>query len=88
MARIRSARHGEMLRVTVRGQLTTVDMRRLEHACAPALISHPPKLELDLRRVTHADATASAVLERMSQRGARIRGTTSFSFTAETRQNR
>jgi hypothetical protein len=49
-------------------------MGRLEHACAPALVSHPPNLELDLRRVTNADATAGAVIERISQRGARITG--------------
>jgi hypothetical protein len=72
MAQIRSARHGDVLRVTVSGRLGTVDMGRLEHACAPALVSHPVKLELDLRRVTHADATAIAVLKRISQRGARI----------------
>jgi hypothetical protein len=72
MAQIRSVRHGDILRVTVFGRLSMLDMGRLEHACAPALISHPAKLELDLRRVTHADATATAVLERISQRGARV----------------
>jgi hypothetical protein len=72
MAQIRATRQGEILRVIVSGRLRTVDMRRLEHACAPALTSHPAELELDLRRVTHADATATAVLERLAQRGARI----------------
>ena len=72
MAQIRAARRGEILRVTVSGRVTTTDMGRLEHACAPALTSHPAKLEIDLRRVTQADATATAVLERMSQIGARI----------------
>jgi hypothetical protein len=47
-------------------------MGRLEHACAPALISHRANLELDLRNVTYADPTAHAVLERISQRAARI----------------
>jgi ABC-type transporter Mla MlaB component len=72
MAQIRSARRGDMLRVTVSGRLSTRDMGRLEHACAPALTSRLARLELDLRRVTHADATATAVLERISERGARI----------------
>jgi anti-anti-sigma regulatory factor len=72
MARIRSALHGEVLRVKVSGRLRITDMGRLEHACAPALISHAANLELDLRRVTYIDATATAVLERISQRGARI----------------
>jgi hypothetical protein len=72
MAKIRSARRGTVLRVVVSGRLRTVDMGRLEHACAPALTSHPVELELDLRRVTHVDATAMAFLERLSQRGARI----------------
>jgi hypothetical protein len=72
MARIRSDRHGDVLRVSVSGHLRTVDMGRLEHACAPELISNPVKLELDLRRVTRADATATAVIERICRRGARI----------------
>jgi hypothetical protein len=72
MAGIRSARHGEVLRVKVSGRLSVGDMRRLEHACAPALTSNTANLELDLRRVTHIDTTATAFLERMSQRGARV----------------
>jgi hypothetical protein len=47
-------------------------MGRLEHACAPALTSHPANLELDLRRVTHIDGTATAVLERICQRGVHV----------------
>jgi hypothetical protein len=58
--------------VSVKGQLSIADMGRLEQACAPALTSYPMKLELDLRRVTHADATATAVVERIAQRGARV----------------
>ena len=72
MARIRSAQQGDLLRVTISGRLSTDDMGRLEHACAPALTSVQPNLELDLRGVTHADATAAAVLERMGRRGIRI----------------
>jgi hypothetical protein len=58
--------------VSVKGQLSIADMGRLEQACAPALTTHPVNLELDLRRVTHADATATAVVERIAQRGARV----------------
>jgi hypothetical protein len=72
MARIRSARHGDVLQVTVSGRLSVGDMGRLEHACASALTSQAADLDLDLRRVTHIDASASALLERISQRGARI----------------
>ncbi len=72
MARIRSARHGDLLRVKISGRLSIGDIGRLEHACAPALTSHEANLELDLRRVTDIDATATAVLERISQRGARV----------------
>jgi hypothetical protein len=72
MAQIRSVRSGDTLRVIVCGKLSRVDMGRLEHACGPALTSDQANLELDLRRVTHTDTTANAVLERFSQRGARI----------------
>jgi anti-anti-sigma regulatory factor len=72
MARIHAARLGDALRVTITGRLSLDDMRRLEHACAPALTSDRPNLLLDLRGVTHADATATAVLERIGRRGARM----------------
>jgi hypothetical protein len=72
MARIRAGRHGDMLRVTISGRLSLDDMGRLEHACAPALTSDQPNLELDLRRVTHTDATAAAVLDRLGRRGVRV----------------
>jgi hypothetical protein len=72
MARIRAARQGDVLRVTISGRLRRDDMGRLEHACAPALTSDRPNLELDLRRVTQTDATAAAVVERICRRGARI----------------
>jgi hypothetical protein len=45
-------------------------MGRLEHACASALVCDPLLLEIDLRRVTHTDPTALAVLQRMVARGA------------------
>jgi anti-anti-sigma regulatory factor len=56
--------------VTIIGRLTAHDMGRLEHACAPALITAAPQLEIDLRRVTSMDPTALAVLQRMQLRGA------------------
>jgi hypothetical protein len=50
-------------------------MRRLEHACASALIVKPPlHLDIDIRRVTEIDATAAAILERLNERGAVIQG--------------
>lgn len=54
----------------VTGRLTAADMGRLEHACAPELTAHPLWLEIDLRRVTHTDSTAAALLQRMVARGA------------------
>jgi hypothetical protein len=72
MARIRTRLHGERLHLTITGVLTAADMRRLEHACGAALTRYPPALDIDLRRVTAIDATASAVLHRLGHRGARI----------------
>jgi hypothetical protein len=45
-------------------------MGRLEHACSPALTSRALRLEIDLRGVTASDETATAVLQRMIDRGA------------------
>jgi hypothetical protein len=72
MARIRTRLHGERTHLTITGVLTAADMRRLEHACGAALTRYPPALDIDLRRVTAVDATASAVLHRLGHRGARI----------------
>jgi hypothetical protein len=47
-------------------------MRRLEHACAPALVMQPLRLHIDVRDVTEMDATAAAVLARLHARGAII----------------
>lgn len=63
-----------MLRVTIVGRLQSRDVGRLEHACAPALLSHRAPLELDLRRLTSADETAVAMLTRLVRRGAQVRG--------------
>jgi hypothetical protein len=72
MACICAGRSRGLLRVTVRGRLTSRDMGRLEHACAPALIDHRPRLEVDLGRVTGLDDTAFAVVQQMASRGVRI----------------
>jgi hypothetical protein len=49
-------------------------MGRLEHACADALLSWPPRLQIDIRRVTHADRTAAAILQQLAHRGVVIIG--------------
>ena len=72
MARLRAAERHGVLRVTVSGRLTSLDMRRLERACGPALVSEPPNLELDLQAVTFLDATAHAIVSRIASRGARV----------------
>ena len=70
VARIRITRGGECLHVDVSGRLTAGDLRRLEHACAPALLTDPVSIELRLDRVTDIDRVAAAFVERMSARGA------------------
>lgn len=72
MARIRGVRDVSCFRVCVTGRLTATDMGRFERACAPALTTPVPALEIDLRRITDADGIAKAVLKRMADRGARI----------------
>jgi hypothetical protein len=61
-----------MVQVTVSGRLTATDMGRFEHACSRGLIYHPPHLELDLTRVTHIDALATMLLERLAVRGVHL----------------
>jgi hypothetical protein len=70
VARIRTTRRAECTVVIVTGRLTAADMGRLEHACSPALTSRALRLEIDLRRVTDSDDTATAVVQRMVDRGA------------------
>src|SRR3954470_9294703 len=70
VARIRITRGGECLHVDVSGRFTAGDLRRLEHACAPALLSDPVSIELHLNRVTDIDRVAAAFVERISARGA------------------
>jgi len=69
VARIRHALRNNRLVVSVAGALAAGDMRRLEHACAPALTTRVPPLTIDLRRVTALDATAAAILDRLARRG-------------------
>lgn len=73
MARIRSVKEPAATRVVVAGRLRAVDMRRLEHACAPALTSQRARLIIDLERVTDIDGTAEAHLRHIAARGALIK---------------
>jgi anti-anti-sigma regulatory factor len=73
MARIRSMSSPSATVVTVAGRLGAGDMRRLEHACAPALTRRAPNLTVDIRHVTELDAAAGVLLLRFAARGARIR---------------
>lgn len=61
------------MRVTVSGRLRAADMGRLERACGEALTHNPLQLDLDLTRVTETDQTSAAIVERLRQRGARVR---------------
>jgi hypothetical protein len=70
MGRIRTTQKNTCIVVTLEGRLTAADMGRLERACAQELISSTPRLEIDVRRVTYTDDTATAVLRRLVQRGA------------------
>jgi hypothetical protein len=70
VARIRISRDVAGLHVDVRGRLQAADLRRLEHACAPALVTDPVRIELRLNHVTHMDRIAAAFVDRMTQRGA------------------
>ena len=72
MARIRTSRTAVRLYVRVTGHLTVRDMRRFEHACAPALTSPSIALEIDLSGVVTADPAANLLLSQMAHRGAHI----------------
>jgi hypothetical protein len=58
--------------VKVTGHLTVRDMRRFEHACAPALTRPSVALEIDLRGVITTDRAAHLLLSQMANRGAHI----------------
>ena len=55
--------------VTVTGQLRGRDLRRLEHACGPALEHQHPPLTVRLADQV-IDAPARRYLERLAERGA------------------
>lgn len=73
VARIRTQHTSDHTRVILAGRVTANDMGRLERACAEALTSRSPRLEIDIRQVTHTDGTARAVLEQLASRGVVIR---------------
>jgi hypothetical protein len=72
VARIQRFSSRDTTRVKVTGSVSAADMGRLEHACAPALVTHDMDLEIDLRGATSIDRSAAAVLAFMASRGARI----------------
>jgi hypothetical protein len=72
MARIRAFRRGDSTAVVVTGRLSAGDIGRLEHACAPALTTRAPRLEIDLSEVTQIDATAANHVARMGELGVRV----------------
>jgi hypothetical protein len=74
MARIRRHIFPHTVRVKVTGRLTAADVGRLEHACAPALLTRDVALEIDLGEVTESDEIADLIVDRMAARGARIKG--------------
>lgn len=72
MARIRAVHRRSSTVVTVSGRLGAADMRRLEHACSPALTTAQVQLTVDLSRTTEVDHVAEVMLQRMATRGAVI----------------
>jgi hypothetical protein len=74
MATIAVVRSGESYRITLRGCLSSGDLKRLERACRYALEHKLVPLELNLERVSSIDHAARAYLERLRARGARLRG--------------
>lgn len=70
MARIRVRTAAGRYWVTVTGQLRGRDLRRLEHACGPALEQREAPLTLTLPGVRDIDEPVKAFLERLANRGA------------------
>ena len=56
--------------ITLSGHLSSRDLRRLEQLCGPALEQQTTPLTLRLTRITSADQSAQAFLDRLVQRGA------------------
>ena len=61
-------------RVTIVGRLEAGDLRRLERTCAPALEQFPTPLDLQLDRLTGLDGPARLFVNRLMERGARLKG--------------
>ena len=72
MARISMTRVGTIYRATLKGRLSARDLKRLERACALALLQKHLPLEVNLQGVTSLDAAARAYLERLGARGATL----------------
>ena len=73
MARISVGRRGTSYQITLEGDLSARDLKRLERACRYALEHKLVPLELDLERVNTMDDVARAYVERLQARGARVR---------------
>ena len=74
VAKISVVPDGDGYRIALSGRLTSGDLRRLERACGNALEHRLAPLELNVERVQSIDAPARWYLERLRERGARIRG--------------
>jgi hypothetical protein len=61
------------MRVIIAGRLAAGDVRRLEHACAPALTSAHADLVVDMQRVTSIDPIAAALVGTIAARGAVVK---------------
>lgn len=73
MARMRVNSLGGRYLVTMTGQLSGRDLRRLEQLCGPALEQKDIPLTVCLDRTTSVDQSARAYLDRLMQRGAVVR---------------
>jgi hypothetical protein len=72
VARIRArVREGTRV-VTIKGPLLASDLRRLEHACGPALERREIQLEIRLEDVSEVDEASRAFLDGLTSRGATL----------------
>lgn len=69
MARMRVRSNEGWYHVTITGRLAVRDLRRLEHACGPALEQRRPPLTVRLAAVADVDGSAEAYLDRLMARG-------------------
>jgi hypothetical protein len=72
VARISVGRRGRSYRITLEGDLSARDLKRLERACRYALEHKLVPLDLDLEHVNRMDDVARAYVERLQARGARV----------------